>query len=157
MLLRGSLTTDHTCKFRSAGDNVGAVLGDGDCWLTVLIPVFDSLNGVAESPGRTFLYRRDNLFRSRAIRVNPRFFSVQENLWQPLRAEPGMRANSPVVVDGDFGSDVVVSIVLSPAFGLAVGKPIWAWVPSQNGLFAERPQRQRAITFLVWSYSPLEL
>ena len=50
LLLRGSLTTDHTCEFRSAGDNVGAVLGDGDCWLTGLVPVFDSFKGVTKSP-----------------------------------------------------------------------------------------------------------
>ena len=68
-----------------------------------------------------------------------------------------MRANSPVVVDGDFGSDVVVSLVFSRAFELAVGKADLGMGPVAERFFAEPPQRQSANTGLVWICSPLEL
>lgn len=108
MLRGGPLAPFLVKQCDSTHDGVRPIFGDGDSRVAPLVPFLDPMNGETQGPGRTVSYGLNNRFDFGPIGINPGFDSVLEDRGETRRAVSGVRADSPVVVDSNAQSRVVV-------------------------------------------------
>jgi hypothetical protein len=116
------------------------------------IAMLDVVDGVTEGARRAGLDGFDDCIDRRAVGLNPWFLLHAPDRGQPGRADPGVGTNGPVVMYRDLLADVVDPLVPFPIAGFLVRKSRGLVRAVAEGLFFERPQRQRAITFFEESF-----
>jgi hypothetical protein len=92
--------------------------------LAILVALLDAVDRVAERARWALLHGGDDLLHRCAVRVDPRLLLHAEDRLQAVRAEPGVRAQGAVVVDGDLPARVARAVIVAGIGELAIAEPI---------------------------------
>ena len=111
MLNRSAIPECLIGQFYTATDCIGAILEYRNVGITVMIPLFDLANTVAERARRTLLDQIDNRFNAGRIGVNPGFLLHPKYFTQIIGTNAGMGANSSIVMNCNFLTCVAVAPV----------------------------------------------